>query len=93
MLLQYFIHPRPDGRVQLTYTAVWFRSQVMSRGIYGGQSGTGVVIFLLLRFPLPILKNCFILINDTVIRRHVASILTASLNRQLDWYLKPKYLP
>jgi hypothetical protein len=31
------------------------RNQVMSCGIYGGQSGTGAGFLLVLRFPLPIL--------------------------------------
>jgi hypothetical protein len=40
---------------RLSTAAAWVRSQVRSRDIYGGQSGTGAGFFRALRFPLPIL--------------------------------------
>jgi hypothetical protein len=40
---------------RLPTTAAPFRAQIMSCGICGGQSGTGVAFLWVLRFPLPIL--------------------------------------
>jgi hypothetical protein len=40
---------------RLPTAAARFRAQVRSRGIYGGQSGTGSGFLRVLRFPLPVL--------------------------------------
>jgi hypothetical protein len=56
------------------------RSQVGSYRIYCGQSGTGKEFLQMLRFPLSFLNTIYSTsITHLVTRRHMASILTASL--------------
>jgi hypothetical protein len=51
-------HARSQGiSRQLSGTVTWIQSQVMSCGIWGGQSGTRAYFLLVLRFPLPILTQ------------------------------------